>query len=614
MVYSPAEGKKVPCDGQGMLRLASGRVLLLGGAPGGHGPESVNAIWASDDDCVTWTEILAAGAASATRPAGGHTLGFLNPTFGGVEYVYWIGGDPFAPTGNVFRILASELDVGGNPNAAWTLMTTTCPTSALVLFMYGQLAPDGDLFIIGGQTSIANGSPASKKVFKSSNQGTTWTEVGTNIVPADVWGAQLGPLPVLDGKFWVCGSARYDDTPDYTNFSNAVYTFDGTNWVEVLPDGHAEFLPHRYHSVVPYKGRLLMFNGTTWDGATLESDTRSVHSTSDGVTWDEWPSGTPTDLPWGSTHAQAAVVLPSGPALTEGFQSACVYRIEEQEGPLLDTLLDLGTQGENLAQATSGNKPILDPAGFATTPGIAFSRGQRMMLASPKRGLANSVYVACFIGRTRSFDGSTATVPDSPCTFFGMSDGSAWNALGLTTDPMTIIDATNTTPIVVEIDAPHRLRTGDRVSIHGVQGNRAAIGDWVVTVTSSTTFSLNGSAGSGAYTSAGTARVARAKYAYFDGGLQDIVGGSWLDDGKKHVIAVVHTATAVALWVDGTKVAEQAANFDTTWIGFDTLGAGVAGADAGQFILGAGFVLTDLLSAPPDSFWAKVQTFAALYA
>lgn len=74
---------------------------------------------------------------------------------------------------------------------------------------------------------------------------------------------------------------------------------------------------------------------------------------------------------------------------------------------------------------------------------------------------------------------------------------------------VTIADATNETPIVIESSAPHAFNTGDRVSISGVGGNTAANTDenapWTITVLDDTHFALDTSVGNGAYTSGGSA-------------------------------------------------------------------------------------------------------------
>ena len=67
-----------------------------------------------------------------------------------------------------------------------------------------------------------------------------------------------------------------------------------------------------------------------------------------------------------------------------------------------------------------------------------------------------------------------------------------------------ITAATNASPIVItQNGSPHNLVTGDKVEVYGVSGNTAANGIWTVTVINSTTFSLDGSTGNGAWTSGG---------------------------------------------------------------------------------------------------------------
>jgi hypothetical protein len=70
---------------------------------------------------------------------------------------------------------------------------------------------------------------------------------------------------------------------------------------------------------------------------------------------------------------------------------------------------------------------------------------------------------------------------------------------------LNVTGATNANPIVITTAAVHGYATGDRIIIDGVGGNTAANGSWAITVLSTTTFSLDGSTGNGAYTSGGIA-------------------------------------------------------------------------------------------------------------
>jgi len=70
---------------------------------------------------------------------------------------------------------------------------------------------------------------------------------------------------------------------------------------------------------------------------------------------------------------------------------------------------------------------------------------------------------------------------------------------------VAVMAASNPGLISVTTAANHGYSTGDVINISGVTGNTAANGDWTVTVSTATQFTLNGSAGNGSYISGGTA-------------------------------------------------------------------------------------------------------------
>lgn len=409
-----------PFDGQGMVELSSGRLLRAGGSPNGHAdpatyPDALtNAIWYSDDRGKTWGVLLAKAAGSSTRPAPAHTFGFFTMTVAGTEYVYWLGGDPFTPTGDVFR--------SSDGGTTWTRISTSCPTSGLALYLYGVL--DGVIYVGAGQTSIQDTGVANKEWWKSTDYGVTWTSMGT-IVPANVYGDQLGPLPVKDGKLWIAGSGRYHSTVN--DFSNAVVTFDGTTFSTVLADGHAQFPKSRYHSlVVDSAGTLWRFNGTTWDGVTLTSDTSSVYHSDDGLTWTQFTPVSST-----ATHAQAAVATSDGIYYTDGFQSKKVHVIRRHAGALVSAWADQGSAGLDLAQADDAKKPILHVGALGSRPGIVGTGAQILTLAAPDRDIANGIYEAYVVCKTLNFDTGAAQGPNAPATLVGNQDASTWNNFGL---------------------------------------------------------------------------------------------------------------------------------------------------------------------------------------
>jgi hypothetical protein len=79
--------------------------------------------------------------------------------------------------------------------------------------------------------------------------------------------------------------------------------------------------------------------------------------------------------------------------------------------------------------------------------------------------------------------------------------------LGAHGSPAAITAASNASPIKITV-ANHGFNPGETVVVGGVGGNTAANGTWVITVVDGNNFTLNGSTGSGAYTSGGTAVVA----------------------------------------------------------------------------------------------------------
>lgn len=597
-----AAGSNLATDGQGFVELPSGRFILAGGAPAGHAYQVVNTIWASDDRGKTWSVLLADGPASSTRPAPAHAFGFFRMTYGGVDYVYWLGSDSFTPSGDVFRIPCSDLEAGGNP-ANWTRISTTAP--ALVLFLYGVL--DGVIYVGAGQTDINDVGVPYKTWHKSTDGGVTWTSMGA-IVPSNVYGGQLGPLPVKDGKLWIAGSGRYHSS--INDFSNAVVTFDGTSFATVLADGNGQIPKARYHSVVAFNGRLWRFNGSTWNGTTFVSDTKTAHYSSDGATWTAYTD----DMPWNQTHAQAAIASSDGIYLTDGFQSPRVFVIREHTGALVSAWTDLGSAAKNLSQATDAKKPIKDLTGFASQPGLVFTRGQLMTLASPDRGITGGVYEAYVVGRSSSFDTTPEQGVNPTSVAVGAINSSSWNNFGTFQINYGVSGATNASPIVVTTSAAHGLRTGDKVDIFAVLGNTAANGTWIVTVLSSTTFSLNGSTGNAAYTTSGVVVVQHLCYRFFGPTSTSMVRGAAYDDNQTHVLGVRHSAGVVRLYLDAVQQgADGSGTFDTTWIGWDSVGAGYLEGDKGELIAGAVVVMPSA-AATPDSFRTKLQTWSQKWA
>ena len=72
---------------------------------------------------------------------------------------------------------------------------------------------------------------------------------------------------------------------------------------------------------------------------------------------------------------------------------------------------------------------------------------------------------------------------------------------------LAVAAVSNTKPILITTANPHGLQTGGQVTISGVLGNTAANGVFTISISGPSTFTLDGSSPSGAWTSGGTVAV-----------------------------------------------------------------------------------------------------------
>jgi hypothetical protein len=198
-----------PPDGMGLFRLSSGRLLKVCGAPSGHADTSVNTVWNSDDGGKTWAVLLVGEAYGAeTRFKRGHTQGYIEHN----GYAYVIGGDPVADVVTGFPSRGPNGEVWRTPlsgdGTVWTKICDTCPTSTLRIFLYWTLG--GNLYIAGGQTDVNNGGSGQNTVYRSTDQGVTWTSLGAAPWLPRGMACAGGPLPVINGKVYLIGGGNYD--------------------------------------------------------------------------------------------------------------------------------------------------------------------------------------------------------------------------------------------------------------------------------------------------------------------------------------------------------------------------------------------------------------------
>jgi hypothetical protein len=405
-----------PVDGAGFIRLNSGRILHIGGAPLGDGATSVNTIRASDDGGKTWSVIAAHEAGPTyTRFKPGHSLAVFQTSTHG----YVGGGDPIiGGNGEIWR---TPLDGDGT---TWTLVATHAWLASRVLFMWGVL-PDDTIVIAGGQTNVFDASTATANYRSSSDGGVTFTDHGN--APWAARGIISGPLPVFDGKLVMVGGGRYDETPAQDVFYDDVWTYDGSTWAEALATGHGQFAATRYNTVVALNSRLWLFTGSI----SGDADTAAVYTATALGTW----TASSVTFAHGDSHARAVIAFDDTILYDNGFQPGtrpqALYAIREHTGALVSSWVDQGTDGLDAVQATDASKPILDLAAFASGPGVVFTRGQILTLAAPDRDITNGIFEVWVIGKTINFDVSSTSAPNPPCTIVGAVNGSSWNNFGV---------------------------------------------------------------------------------------------------------------------------------------------------------------------------------------
>lgn len=112
-----------------------------------------------------------------------------------------------------------------------------------------------------------------------------------------------------------------------------------------------------------------------------------------------------------------------------------------------------------------------------------------------------------------------------------------------------ITGATNATPIQLSTITPHGLITGNQIVSAGILGNTAANGGWTITVTGASTFTLDGSAGNGAYTGGGSLEGGDL------GQIDNLIQNNVVPDG---ITAITQSALAFPVTVVATVVVPQA--------------------------------------------------------
>lgn len=241
-----------------------------------------------------------------------------------------------------------------------------------------------------------------------------------------------------------------------------------------------------------------------------------------------------------------------------GGVARTILAIQANLGAQEDALISGMIQGGFLDYAASGTITYTTTDGDTVTQPVTPDPSDPTQNPDGAPGwldvLAKSLYNVERIGAERA-SGRLAIANTSANTYGAYAAGSYHvantstsatyaNEASLTINPGVyvggaITGASNTTPIQISTTSAHGRTTGDVVYIADVVGNAAANGFWVVTVTSGTQFTLDGSSGTGGWTSGGTVLVAQT--ATFEADIAGPTGSS----GTGQIDQAVTSATGV---------------------------------------------------------------------
>ncbi len=294
-----------------------------------------NLVYKTEDFGVTWELIRSHDLTpDATHFPPGHFCAHTKHTVNGTEYIYLLTGDPFVMHGEVRRTV---------DGITWNKVNVVTPAYGenLVLAAAGSL--DGVLFLAGGHVTPGGTddlvlATATNVVWKSTDNGLTWTSMG-----AAPWSPRQPQdrLVEHDGKLWVIGGGRYDNNNGIRDFKNDVWSFDGTTWTEVLPNGQAPWAGRFYANVVSFDGWIYLLRGNNNVSNNLSDCWRSR----DGVNWDR------IELGLVKSHADGCAAHPTQGIMVASGNGYLVSGATNADSP---TYLISRLGGTNLASGVVG--------------------------------------------------------------------------------------------------------------------------------------------------------------------------------------------------------------------------------------------------------------------
>jgi PKD repeat protein len=277
--------------------LPDGNIVIMGGNEYNAIPPQVNDTWRSTDGGATWTEMNASSgwpareAHSSVALPDGHIV-----LMGGVGY--W-----GVPTLNDTWRSTDE-------GATWTEMNASSGWTS----RYNQNAvalPDGSIVLMGGNDENGLGGDT-KDVWRSMDEGATWTEVNATAGWADRSEHTCVAMP--DGSILLMGgltaNGQFGD-PSYSHMMNDTWrsTDGGATWT--MTNASGPWVARRTFSAVALPDdSVVIMGGDTPTNYWLNDSWRS---TDFGASWTRLP-----DPGWSPRYWQTSVAMPNGTIVLMG--------------------------------------------------------------------------------------------------------------------------------------------------------------------------------------------------------------------------------------------------------------------------------------------------------
>lgn len=213
---------------------------------------------------------------------------------------YIIGGD---------AIVADQRDVWETTDGRhWTQKTSNWGMGQRILFgacAHGTNPSDSALYVAGGHDVLPVSGSNYKDVWKSTNQGATWTQIATGI--NGVYGNISGHMVSYRGKIRVVSGGVYSSTNRKFMYSST----DGVTW----DSSAVPFMPLQYSRVIVWDDRLWFIGGTD------QGNRRSIWFMDSDENWHELSPTWPSDAASFPTHATAAAVFNDQLVIVSGNES-----------------------------------------------------------------------------------------------------------------------------------------------------------------------------------------------------------------------------------------------------------------------------------------------------